>query len=562
MRAFWFPLLAATIMSAPAVGQDVAFSWDHATIYRVVTDRFSNGDSGNDYAYGRGLDGEGRAYEKDPIGHLYGGDHDGLRGWLTEGYFSDLGVNVLWMSAPYEQVHGWIGGGDGDIQLYAYEAAWPFDYTDHEEAFGGESAFRGLAEAAREAGLKIIVDVDLNHVGPPTMHDMAAYGFGGLTGEGWRTWQPSSRLGWQSYLADQVTMVDSLEAWQRWWGKEWVRADIVGYEACGQDHLTRCENGMPDLRSDVEVSSLPDFLTLKWGPERTAAEKATLDAFFERTGAPRTAANHVVKWLVDWIREAPIDGFHVREAAGIAPDVLALLSREAGRAYRARLEQGEGAPAHPFLMIHDMDAAVPASSADVQWRPLTAHRSTALLAADVQASLSTDADEVAGLPIRFLPGSVNEVERADIASLLLSAGPVAIRYGQEGGRVPAPSISDERHRNQSPMDWTAIGDDEPSFWRLLGHFRQAHPAVARGGFDMLQPDPVTFHRGVRIGASTDQIIVASDVSGRTRINVSLVWPDDSVLRDVMTGKLIFVSFGEAALTPHESGLVLLEEVAE
>lgn len=562
MRALWFPLLAAIMLPASASGQDVAFSWDHATIYRLTTDRFSNGDSGNDYAYGRGLDGEGGAYQEDPSGHFQGGDYDGIRGWLEEGYFADLGVNTLWLSAPYEQVHGWVGGGDGDFQLYAYDASWPFDYTDYEEAFGGKDAFVELLEAAHENGQRVIVDVDVNHVGPPTMHDMAAYGFGGLTGEAWRTWQPSSRVGWQSYLADQVTLDDSLAAWQRWWGQDWVRADIVGYEACGTDVQTRCENGLPDLRSDTEVSTLPAFLALKWGPERTAEEEAELDAFFERTGARRTAANHVVKWLADWVRETPIDGFHVREAAGVTPEVLSLLSSEAGHAYRERHQAAGTKPTYPFLMIHDAAAAVPASAADVEWRALHAHDFTGNVVADVQSSLPTETQQVSGLPLRFVPGLATEATVDEVASFLLSAGPVVVHYGQETGRKAGPAISDARHQQLSSMNWSEMDEDNLSIWRALGRFRGSHPAIARGGFDQLQSAPPSFHRGVRIGMTTDQVIVAAQANGRTRINVSLVWPDDSVLKDVMTGKMVFVSYGEVSVTPHPSGIILLEEVAE
>ena len=565
MRAFWFPLLAAFVFSVPVSGQDVAFSWDHATVYRMSTDRFSNGDSGNDFAYGRGLDGEGNEYAPDPSGHFMGGDYEGILGWLEEGYFQDLGVNTLWLSAPYEQAHGWVGGGDGDFQLYGYEGAWPFDYTAYERAFGEQERFSELQAAARERGMSIVVDVDLNHVGPATMHDMASYGFGGLTGEGWRTWQPSSRLGWQSYLSDLVTVQDSVDAWQRWWGRDWVRADIAGYEPCGNDELTRCVNGLPDIRSDVEVGGLPPFLTLKWGPENTASEQAELDAFFERTGAPRTAANHIVKWLTDWIRESGIDGFYVREAGGIDASVLSLLSSEAGRAFADRHLQLGTEASHPFLMLHDGSAAVPASSNEVEWRALTPHVSGSVLSDVVAASLPPEAEQVSGLSFRYVEDVAQSAgldQLTDVASFLLSAGPVVITYGQESGRTAGPEISDERHGALSPMNWSVFDEDRLALWKALSGFRGAHPAIARGGFDLLQEDPPAFHRGVRIGMSTDQVIVANGVGGKTRIAVSLVWPDDTVLRDVMTGKMVFVSYGQVSVTPDASGLVLLEEVVE
>lgn len=567
MRHSWYPVLTALLLAGSVSAQDTRFSWDHATVYHMVTDRFSNGDSSNDFAYGRGLDGDGREYPEDPTGHFIGGDYEGILGWMEEGYFDELGVNVLWLSAPYEQVHGWVGGGDGDFQLYAYDGSWPLDYTSFESAFGGAESFASLANAAKARGMRIIVDVDLNHVGPATMHDMASFGFGGLTGEGWRTWQPSSRVGWQSYLSDMVTLDDSVAAWQRWWGADWIRANVVGYETCGSDPLTECANGLPDLRSDVEVDGLPSFLTLKWGAERSASESAELDAFFARTGAPRTAAHHVVKWLADWVVEQDIDGFHVREAAHIDPAVLSLFVDEVERAWKSRHATRGVEVDHPFLLLAATPAPVSiAENRNVEWRVLEEHRAKADLAVETQSLTASLEGDVRGLPFRTFPASTSDTNDRDLveeaASFLLSPGPIVITYGAESGRMPGPDVSDARHRMLSGMNWSDFDEDRNVIWTSIGSFRGSHPAVARGGYDAVQDDPVAFHRGVRIGMDTDQVIIATGAEGRTRLNVSIVWPDDTVLKDAMTGKMAFVSFGQISVTPHPSGLVLLEEVAE
>lgn len=559
MRISWCALLTCLLLAGSVKAQEYPFSWDHASVYHIVTDRFSNGDSSNDFAYGRGLDGEGNEYTEDPAGHFHGGDYEGILGWLEDGYFTDLGVNTLWLSAPYEQVHGWVGGGDGDFQLYGYDGSWPFDYTEFERAYGDAAAFAELTQKAGDQGLRVIVDVDLNHVGPATMHDMAAYGFGGLMGEDWRTWTPSSRVGWQSYLSDQVTFEDAADGWQQWWGSDWVRADIVGYDGCAADITTRCENGMPDIRSDVEVDSLPPFLTLKWGEEKTSVELAELDAFFARTGAPRTAANHVVKWLVDWVAEQEIHGFHLREAHGIDPVVTGLLIQEVSRAYRART----GDPEANFLLLASVEApmALPAGSG-VDWRLLSEYAPNGALPEATEAAVMAADSDVRGLPFRTLPDGFVGDDPDQVSSFLLQPGPVVITYGAESGRTPGDEISDARHMAMSAMNWTGFSEEQLGLWTAIGGFRGAHPAIARGGYDPVQEDPKTFHRGVRIGMEADQVMIATGAEGRTRLNVSIVWPDDTVLRDAMTGNVGFVSYGQVSMTPHPSGLLLLEALPE
>ena len=54
----------ANIKADAAVpGKLPAFSWDNATVYFLLTDRFCNGDTSNDHSYGRGLDQDGNVVE-------------------------------------------------------------------------------------------------------------------------------------------------------------------------------------------------------------------------------------------------------------------------------------------------------------------------------------------------------------------------------------------------------------------------------------------------------------------------------------------------------------------
>ena len=61
------------------------------------------------------------------------------------------------------------------------------------------------------------------------------------------------------------------------------------------------------------------FLQRKWGAEKAAHEQAALDAFFARTGYPRTPRYHLVKWLTDWVRAYGIkNGQHPKRGARLA----------------------------------------------------------------------------------------------------------------------------------------------------------------------------------------------------------------------------------------------------
>jgi glycosidase len=48
------------------------------------------------------------------VGTFHGGDLAGLTQQLKAGWFKDLGVNAMWITAPYEQIHGWVVGGNSN----------------------------------------------------------------------------------------------------------------------------------------------------------------------------------------------------------------------------------------------------------------------------------------------------------------------------------------------------------------------------------------------------------------------------------------------------------------
>src|SRR5689334_16637066 len=88
---------------------------DNPIVYFVITDRFANGNPANDHSYGR----QREANPQDDVGTFHGGDLKGLTEKLREGWFKELGVNAIWITAPYEQIHGWVIGGNKAFKHYA-----------------------------------------------------------------------------------------------------------------------------------------------------------------------------------------------------------------------------------------------------------------------------------------------------------------------------------------------------------------------------------------------------------------------------------------------------------
>lgn len=157
---------AETHASAP-------FNWRNATVYFVLTDRFRNGDPTNDHSYGRHKDG------MQEIGTFHGGDLRGLTSKLD--YLQQLGVNALWISSPFEQIHGWVGGGaKGDFPHYAYHGYYTQDWTTLDANMGNEADLRALVDGAHQRGIRILFDVVMNHAGYATLEDMQEYQFGAL----------------------------------------------------------------------------------------------------------------------------------------------------------------------------------------------------------------------------------------------------------------------------------------------------------------------------------------------------------------------------------------------
>ena len=141
---------------------ETPFVWEGANMYFLLTDRFNNGDKTNDINFNR----------TKPTGKLRGFEGGDLRGIIQkieEGYFTDLGINAIWMTPIVEQIHGSVDEGTGNS--YGFHGYWAKDWTALDPNFGTKEDLKELVEKAHAKGIRIVLDAVINHTGPVTEND-------------------------------------------------------------------------------------------------------------------------------------------------------------------------------------------------------------------------------------------------------------------------------------------------------------------------------------------------------------------------------------------------------
>lgn len=134
-----------------------SFQWQDGIIYYAFTDRFANGEPAND-----------RPVDDDrvlPPANYQGGDFQGIEQKIREGYFRDLGVNVLWLAPINRNPDGAWQEHVPPYRFYTgYHGYWPVSHTEVEPRFGGEDGLISMINRAHNNGMKIIADLVLKHV--------------------------------------------------------------------------------------------------------------------------------------------------------------------------------------------------------------------------------------------------------------------------------------------------------------------------------------------------------------------------------------------------------------
>jgi len=517
---------------------------DNPIVYFVITDRFENGNRANDHAYGR----QREATPQDDVGTFHGGDLKGITHKLREGWFKQLGVNAIWITAPYEQIHGWVVGGNKEFKHYAYHGYYALDYTLLDANMGTPDELREMVDTAHAQGIRILFDVVMNHPGYLDIQTAGELGVKVL----WPGHQSANLRNYHSFI-DYNNF-----AFGDWWGRDWVRAGLPGYIDGGRDDLTMQLAYLPDFRTESKQAvKLPKFLKAKPGTRAVDLPDTTVRGY-------------LVKWLTDWVRDYGIDGFRADTVKHVEPEAWLELKTAAVKALAdwKAANPGKKIDDQPFWMVgeywglgaerhklHDFgfDALI---NFDFQQHGREFAKPESLYAGYAKL--------LSGRPgfstMSYISSHDTELfDRRRLAeagcALLLAPGAVQIFYGDETGRPPGPvSSSDPQQATRSDMNWSSIDTALLDHWRKLGSFRSRHVALARGAHQMLSDAPYAFSR---IDAATDdRVVAAMNVKGAVTLPVGAAFGNGQWLHDAYSDQRVVVMDGKVTL--NAAGTVLLE----
>lgn len=527
------------------------FSWDNATVYFLLTDRFNNANKTNDLAYGRKADAA-------PLRGFMGGDLAGITAKIRDGYFTSLGVNAIWLTPPVEQIHA--GTDEGTGQSYGFHGYWARDFTAVDANLGTEQDFRDLVEAAHQRGIRVLLDVVMNHTGPVTD-------------------------------ADPV------------WPDEWVRTGpACTYKDAASTISCTLVKNLPDLRTESDTPvALPPALLAKWQREgRLEREQRELDEFFARTGYPRAPRYYLMKWHSDWVRKYGVDGFRADTVKHVEAPVWKELRNVADAAFEdwKRANPAKKLSDDRFYMtaevynyrladgqLHDLGGGQNANYYQNGFDSLINFGTVADAEQDYESMFSRysamlHGGALQGYSVLNYLASHDFDRPYDAArkrpfvtanKLLLAPGAAQIYYGDETARKldVADAVGDAKLR--SFMNWDELKQNAQrdgyrvaevrAHWARLGLFRQAHIAVGAGVHQQLQAQPYVFKRTYSKGALQDKVVVALDLPTDRSTSIALhgVFADGAKVRDYYSGKSAVVRNGQVNFGTRNAVLLIAQD---
>ncbi|MDV4152199.1 alpha-amylase family glycosyl hydrolase [Clostridium sp. AL.422] len=555
------------------------FSWDNLSLYFVMTDRFYDGDESNNNSYGRlSIDAKGST-----VGTFHGGDIKGLTKKLKDNYFTDLGINAIWITSPIEQVHGFISGDNsGSFAHYGYHGYYALDWTSIDKNMGTIDDMREFVDTAHSKGIRIVLDVVMNHTGYSNLKDMADYDFKPLKDSSIdiATWQPNESENYDTYNKTIVDYHGHEEEWAKWWGNEWIRAGLPGYTSGGSNDININLSGLPDIKTELtKAVDIPPILKIKWAKDISKNNEAWIvpSAIKYRTNLDVDPSTYIIKWLSAWVEEFGIDGFRCDTAKHIDIYRWQQLKDESNKALNTWRKNNPDSPGSNWSDDFWMTGEV--FGQGLEKNQYYDNGFDSIINFDFPKGDSLEyleeiyseyddkinSDDNFNV-LSYISSHDTGLTRGNMINLgtklLLSPGGVEIYYGDESNRKASTNTvtTAKDQPSRSDMNWDSIDKETLSHWQKLGQFRANHISIGAGEHKMLQYSPYAFSRSYNKNSINDKVVIATEVQNQSEIDVSSVWNDEIQIKDFYTGKKYTVQDGKVNVNPNKNGIVLLEEI--
>lgn len=563
MKKLLLPLLLFFVVKPTIAATPASFSWGNATVYFVITDRFCNGDTTNDVNYGRLVD---YGSEQMNAATFHGGDFKGMLQKAQEGYFKKLGVDVLWMTDVYEQIHGWMQGSGSinDFPHYGYHGYYPLDYTQIDKNYGTVAEFRALVDTLHAQGIRVMLGANLNNPGYPTLLDAVQFGFAETDLSEQQAVQHIRSWDYSQFFENRAQ-------WKGWYDSEWIRMPHEGWDE--SNPLTATLFGLPDFKDEsTHTTNIPTFLKRKWKAEAKANDPwVNPSARKLRKDHDWTPSQYLIAWIAAWVEEFGIDGFRCDIVENVHLDTWKALHTACNEALNnwrsAHPEDPASTWTDAFYMTGDYDCA------HIDYKADYVHAGFSSMVnfyfpkhGDLDGIVYTwqsYADSVAAYtnwhPFSYLNNSyhrdANMSNMVDCAtSFLLTPGVAQIFYGDETGRKlsDAQYNVDSDQAFRSDMNWNDINPELLLHFQKLGQIRRSNPVIGTG-----KQRTIDAHTCLRYN-DTDVLLIRLIPNEWKPIQVSSIWKDGTKVQELYTGQVAEVKYGKISFPYYQNRIAILK----
>ncbi len=434
--------LSSGVAAQPAAQPAAARQWADEVLYFVLLDRFADGDASNN----AGVD------KRNP-GGWHGGDLRGLTQQLDG--LKDLGITALWINPVQRQQATGMPAQAAGLPAFTHEGFhgyWMHDFEAMDPHFGSEADLKALVDAAHQRGIKVLLDIVVNHAGYSS-----------------------------SYTARTTTS-----------GERWLR---VGEGNCEVDAIKCAVGGLPDFKTE-----LPEVRDHLFNANIGLAQRTGLDGFRIDT------YKHVAS--AEWAEHRR------RTRAALGPGFFLLAEYWGGTAQSLDgfFERDEVDSGFDFSFKGSCEAWVTGRGRTVAYGAYLRSRHAVRKGYVLAHYLSTH-DEP--MMLGNLGGDRDRF-RVCAALQMTSLGMPVIYYGEEvarGGHEWPTNRNDMPWGERDIQPGKGIARDEGlrDFYKQLLTLRQQHPALRRGDYTLLsQPQDVALAFLRRDAASADQVLVLAN----------------------------------------------------